>query len=91
MNWHLVLKILIILLFTAGYVELHEYVHATNCEYAGGNATRLNFRATLCQIDEDNPLTAQIHWFDVLNEVIASIFVPLFLFIMIAWIYKTEK
>lgn len=84
-----VLKLLVMLVICYALVEFHEYVHQTNCEYAGGNATRMNFGTTLCQMEE-NDLKAQIHWFDVMNELVSSILFPVMIFWMVTWVTKHE-
>lgn len=59
------LKVLLLVVLVAGYIEFHEYVHESNCEYAGGRAFRLDFTHTLCEMSPDNALVAQVHFFDV--------------------------
>ncbi len=84
-------KVIIFIFFIISLIELHEYVHHTNCEYSGGKATRLTYFTTLCQIDDDDPLKQQRHFFDVMNELVSMVFFPIMIFLLIKWVDEEDE
>lgn len=81
-------KILMMIILTGTYIEFHETAHRDICDYAGGNSFRKNFLTTVCIEAEDNPFAREAYILDCINELIASLFFPIFFFVMIKWIVR---
>jgi hypothetical protein len=91
MSWQSVTsKIILFLILMGGYVELHEVAHSDICEYAGGHSFRKDFLTVGCIEAEDNHFAREAYILDNINELIASLFFPIFSFIYVKWIIGTE-